>query len=122
MLNEAVIPARTVAVTAPLHHPVSTVGNPGSQSLEHRHVRLTYAEFENHVRRLLAAGGWSSQRVANIISALHGWMKVLGVSAKDIVAEELGTRFAQAFRRYEDTIATQLSSRTQKDRQEQLHK
>ncbi|HEP6275373.1 TPA: hypothetical protein VDA67_003117 [Burkholderia vietnamiensis] len=74
------------------------------------------------MRRLLAADGWSSQRVANIISALHGWMKVLGVSAKDIVAEELGTRFAQAFRRYEDTIATQLSSRTQKDRQEQLHK
>ncbi|MBX4303530.1 hypothetical protein K4G88_22340, partial [Mycobacterium tuberculosis] len=77
MLNEAVIPPRTVAVTAPFHHPAPTVGNPDSESRGHRHVRLTYEEFENHVRRLLAADGWSAQRVANIISALHGWMKVL---------------------------------------------
>jgi len=91
-------------------------------SINPGHARLTYTELEQHVRKLLAADGWTGQRVANIISALHGWMQVLKREPDDIIGDELGCSFAKSFRRYEDEIAPRLATRTQKDRQEQIRK
>jgi len=83
-------------------------------------VRLTYAEFEAQVRTRLAQEGWNAQRIANIASALNGWLRALKLDKRALIGSEFGDGFATSFRHYEDVIAGSLSARTQKDRQEQI--
>jgi transcriptional regulator with XRE-family HTH domain/integrase len=122
MPNEAVISSRTLPMNASIQHSTELSKESTSCSTDQLHARLTYKEFEHHIRKLLAADAWSGQRIANIVSALHGWMRSLKRDAGDMIGAELGSRFAQSFRRYEDEIASTLAARTQKDRQEQIQK
>ncbi|KVD94069.1 hypothetical protein WI90_08115 [Burkholderia ubonensis] len=111
-----------LTVNTSVQHGTEDVLTGRTGSINVGHARLTYMELEQHVRKLLAADGWSGQRVANIISALHGWMQVLKREPDDIIGDELNCSFAKSFRRYEDEIAPRLATRTQKDRQEQIRK
>ncbi|BCF95894.1 hypothetical protein PPGU19_004630 [Paraburkholderia sp. PGU19] len=122
MLNEAVISSRTLPMIASNKQGTKAEVIPVSPSEGQGHTRLTYKEFEEHIRKLLVSATWSGQRIANIVSALHGWMRSSKRDAGDMIGEELGRGFAQSFRRYEDEIALTLATRTQKDRQEQIQK
>lgn len=122
MLNEPVISPARLPVNASIHHVTDALPLASPNPINHGHARLTYEELERHIRKLLAADRWSSQRVANFISGLHGWMQVFKRSPDHIIGDELGCEFAKNFRRYEDEIAPRLATRTQKDRQEQIRK
>lgn len=122
MLNPTVIPPGARAMTPPGQpRPASKESNaPTGAHDVSRRVKLTYKTFEEHVRKLLAEDGWSRQRIANMASALHAWMRALEFKASDTVGEEFSTYFHEQFRRFEDLIAFGLAPRTQKDRQEQI--
>jgi hypothetical protein len=105
----------------PLHnHSPSPPSSETQAVAPHARVQLTYVEFEAQVRTQLAQDGWNAQRIANIASALHGWLRALNLDQRDLVGEEFRDGFSTSFRRYEDLIADTLSPRTQKDRQEQV--
>lgn|GEM_PF-2448098 len=122
MPNAPVISSGTLAVNASFQQGTDASSIVPTGSINQGHARLTYEELERHIRKLLAADGWSGQRVANFISALHGWMQVFKRVPNDYIGDDLGCSFAKNFRRYEDEIASRLAERTQKDRQEQIQK
>lgn len=122
MLNEPVISQATLPVNASIQHDAGAHPIAPSGSIAQGHAKLTYQELEQHIRKHLTADGWGGQRVANFVSAMHGWMQVFQRRPDDIVGEELGCSFAKSFRRFEDEMAPRLAPRTQKDRQEQIRK
>lgn len=122
MFNEAVIPPWAHTMTASTLSSIKSPVEPALRACQQKHARLTYKEFEEHIRKLLAADEWSAQRIANITSALHDFMRALELYPVDVIGDEFGVAFAESFRRYEDNIADRLAPRTQKDRQEQVQK
>lgn len=122
MFNEAVISPWARTMNASTQPKIKFSDESTGHTADRTNIHLTYEEFEEHIRKLLAADEWSSQRIANLISALHGWMHALDRKPSDVIGDEWRQDFVRSFRRYEDEIATRLATRTQKDRQEQVQK
>jgi hypothetical protein len=122
MLNAAVIATDVAWTMSPLppQPPTAKLHEAPEPKDLVRTVTLTYQTFEGHIRTQLAADGWSTQRIANLASALHAWMRALGFNHGDLIGAEFHSEFPAQFRRFEDLIALDLAPRTQKDRQEQI--
>lgn len=81
---------------------------------------LTYAALLEHGAKHLEAEGLSPQPIANLCSALRLWQRVHGFTGGRLVHDDFDGSFNRLLTQFSDGIADSLSTRTQRDRQEQL--
>ena len=98
----------------------SSSSSPAPLSKAPAAMSMTYAQLLRHGCEYLEAEGMAGQQVKNLASALRVWVSTHGYVLEKIVAEEFGTDFDKYFTRFCDVIAERLTTRSQRDRQEQV--
>jgi hypothetical protein len=80
----------------------------------------SYADLERAGRQRLNADGRSPQQVANFVTTLNSWCRVLKRDKAAVVKCDFDTEFDKRFLHFQDVLSESIASRTLADRCEQM--